>query len=109
MNSEPIWSNSVGTGVDIDKLKNKVTSVNGKTGDVELTAKDVGALSQDELQSGVNLALQQAKESGEFDGKDGNDYVLTEADIKKITEEAAATISNDLNTILATLSNGGVE
>ena len=50
------------------------------------TADEVGALSQDELQSGVNLALQQAKESGQFDGKDGadgkdgDDYVLTEAD-----------------------------
>ena len=50
------------------------------------TADEVGALSQDELQSGVNLALQQAKESGEFNGKDGkdgkdgingNDYVLS--------------------------------
>lgn len=35
------------------------------------TASEVGALSQSELQSGVDKALQQAKESGEFDGEDG--------------------------------------
>lgn len=33
----------------------------------EYTASDVGALSQEELQNGVNLALKQAKESGEFE------------------------------------------
>ena len=65
-----------------------VTSVNNKTGAVQLNAKDVGALSQDELQSGVNLALQTAKESGKFDGKDGNDYVLTEADKQEIAQMA---------------------
>jgi hypothetical protein len=60
------------------------------------TAKDVGALSQNELQNGVNLALKQAKDSGEFDGADGytpikgkdyfdgNDYVLTESDKQEI-------------------------
>ena len=53
------------------------------------TAKEVGALSQDELQNGVNFALEQAKESGEFngaDGKDGNDYVLTESDKQEIAD-----------------------
>ena len=80
------------------------------------TAKDIGALSQDELQNGVNLALKQAKESGEFKGDaftyedfteeqleslkgadgytptkgkdyfDGNDYVLTESDKQEIAD-----------------------
>ena len=62
------------------------------------TAKEVGALSQEELQNGVNLALKQAKDSGEFkgadgkdgkdgiDGKDGNDYVLTESDKQEIAD-----------------------
>jgi hypothetical protein len=71
MSNRPIIGNTVGTGFDVDRLKNRVTSVNGKTGDVKLSANDVGALSQDELQNGVNLALQQAKDSGEFDGADG--------------------------------------
>lgn len=77
-----------------------VKSVNGKksdeAGNVELNAKDVGALSQDALGEGVNQALQQAKESGAFDGKDGtdgkdgkdgkdgNDYILTESDKEEI-------------------------
>ena len=48
-----------------------VQSVNGQTGTVELTANDVGAISQDDLQTATNEALAQAKASGEFDGADG--------------------------------------
>ena len=48
-----------------------VNSVNGQTGTVELTAEDVGALSAETLKPAVNLALAQAKASGEFDGADG--------------------------------------
>ena len=49
-----------------------VESVNGKTGDVQLTAEDVGAISRDELQAVTNDVLAQAKESGEFDGEKGD-------------------------------------
>lgn len=49
-----------------------VTSVNGKTGAVELTAEDVGALARDDLQAGVDAALERAKASGEFDGPPGD-------------------------------------
>ena len=81
-----------------------VQSVNGKTGKVSLTALDVGAISQDDLQEATNEALAQAKASGEFDGeqgepgkdgvdgqpgKDGDDYVLTEADKIEIAGMAA--------------------
>lgn len=48
-----------------------VTSVNGRVGDVELDADDVGAVSKSGLQSAIDVALAQAKESGEFNGKDG--------------------------------------
>ena len=48
-----------------------VESVNGKTGAVELTAGDVGAISQDDLQNATNEALALAKASGEFDGPQG--------------------------------------
>ena len=48
-----------------------VTSVNGHTGAVQLTAADVRALAQDDLQAGVDAALAQAKASGEFDGPQG--------------------------------------
>lgn len=59
------------------------------------TAEEVGALSQNSLQTGIDLALAQAKESGLFDGPKGpqgipgNDYVLTEADKQEIAQEAA--------------------
>ena len=53
-----------------------VSSVNGKTGAVVLTAKDVGALAVDDLQGAVNDALAQAKASGEFDGRDGTSITI---------------------------------
>ena len=48
-----------------------VSSVNGQTGAVVLTAKGLGALTEDDLQSATNKALAQAKASGEFDGAQG--------------------------------------
>lgn len=48
-----------------------VSSVNGQTGAVEITAKGLGALTGDDLQSATNAALAQAKASGEFDGAQG--------------------------------------
>ena len=48
-----------------------VSSINGQTGAVEITAKGLGALTEDDLQSATNAALAQAKASGEFDGAQG--------------------------------------
>lgn len=48
-----------------------VASVNGQTGHVTITAKGLGALTEDDLQSATNAALAQAKASGEFDGAPG--------------------------------------
>lgn len=48
-----------------------VNSVNGMTGEVVLDAEDVGAVAAAELTSAINTALAQAKESGAFDGADG--------------------------------------
>jgi hypothetical protein len=48
-----------------------VTSVNEKTGAVVLTSADVGALSENELDTAINTALAQAKASGDFDGPQG--------------------------------------
>lgn len=50
-----------------------VKSVNGKIGDVTLTAEDVGAIPTEELTDAVNEALAEAKKSGAFDGADGKD------------------------------------
>ena len=105
-----------------------VQSVNGKTGEVVLSASDVGALPNttkipsniseltndsgyltehqdisgkldaNKLPEAINIALAQAKDSGEFDGYtpiknvdyfDGKDYVLTEDDKNEIAEIAA--------------------
>lgn len=63
--------NAVDEYLDENPVEIPVKSINGKTGDVKLTAKDVGAISQDELQDATNEALAQAKKSGEFDGKPG--------------------------------------
>lgn len=48
-----------------------VSSVNGQTGAVTITAEGLGALTEDDLQSATNAALAQAKASGEFDGAQG--------------------------------------
>ena len=48
-----------------------VSSVNGQTGAVTITAAGLGALTEDDLQSATNAALAQAKASGEFDGAQG--------------------------------------
>lgn len=48
-----------------------VSSVNGQTGAVTITAAGLGALTEDDLQSATNAALAQAKASGKFDGAQG--------------------------------------
>lgn len=55
----------------------------------EYTAQEVGALSQDSLDGAINDALAKAKESGEFNGDPGQNYVLTDDDKKEIAELAA--------------------
>ena len=63
--------NAVNDYLDQNPVEAPVQSVNGHTGAVKLTAKDVGAISQDNLQDATDKALAQAKASGEFDGADG--------------------------------------
>ena len=65
--------NAVNDYLEQNPVEAPVQSVNGKIGAVELTAKDVGAISQDDLQEATNEALAQAKASGEFDGAQGPD------------------------------------
>ena len=65
--------NAVEDYLEQNPVEFPVKSVNSKTGVVELTYEDVGAISQDNLQNAINKALAQAKASGEFDGKDGAD------------------------------------
>ena len=63
--------NAVEDYMEQNPVEFPVKSVNGKTGQVKLTAEDVGAISQDDLQNATNEALAKAKESGEFDGPQG--------------------------------------
>ena len=48
-----------------------VSSVNGQTGAVTITAAGLGALTEDDLKGATDRALAQAKASGEFDGAQG--------------------------------------
>lgn len=66
-----------------------VSSVNGKTGAVEITAKGLGALTEDDLQSATDKALAQAKESGAFDGAPGAGLDVTGAAVGQIVKIAA--------------------
>ena len=63
--------NAVEDYLEQKPVESPVQSVNGKTGAVELTAENVGAISQEDLQAATNEALAQAKASGEFDGPQG--------------------------------------
>lgn len=64
--NHPVWIDPDG-----DEDEETVTSVNGQSGDVTITAESLGALTEDNLQSATNTALAQAKASGEFDGAQG--------------------------------------
>ncbi len=63
-----------------------VTSVNGKTGAVNLTSADVGALSESELTSAINTALAQAVASG--DSKAEIDSFIDNVDIDYSYDES---------------------
>ena len=63
--------NAVNDYLEQNPVESPVKSVNRKTGAVELTAEDVGAISLDDLKEATNKVLAQAKESGEFDGAQG--------------------------------------
>lgn len=63
--------------------------------DTTLLWVDTSDDSDDDYQEAVNAALAQAKASGEFDGKDGNDYVLTDTDRAEIAEQAAQMVIDD--------------
>ena len=85
-----------------------VQSVNGKTGAVKLTARDVGAISQDDLQEATNEALAQAKESGEFNGADGKSAYQYAQDggYTKTEEEFAKKLASGALIVTITDNNG---
>jgi hypothetical protein len=74
--------------------------------------ENIGAVGTDELTGALAGALTEAKESGEFngkdgqdgkdgkDGQDGKDYVLTDADKTEIAEQAAGLVDAALLAII---------
>lgn len=68
-----------------------VQSVNGETGDVVLSAADVGAIAVEQLQIAINSALATAKSSGEFDGPKGDTGATGPQGLKGDTGDTGAT------------------
>ena len=105
--------NAVDDYLEKNPVEAPVQSVNGQIGKVELNAKDVGAISQDDLQEATNEALSQAKASGEFDGAPGADghtpeYGVdygTPEQIAEIAQHAAGILKPDVNQIKDNLAN----
>ena len=105
--------NAVEDYLEKNPVEAPVQSVNGKTGAVELNAEDVGAIAKTELQTTINTALAQAKESGEFDGAPGADghtpeYGVdygTPEQISGIAQSAAEILQPDLNQIKDDIAN----
>lgn len=89
-----------------------VSSVNGETGHVTITAEGLGALTEDDLQSATNAALAQAKASGEFDGAPGapgapgNDGYSPTVKIEQTDTGATITATDKTGTTTATVKNG---
>lgn len=85
-----------------------VATVNGiapdENGNVQIPVSG-GNVDQEQITIAINTALAQAKASGEFDGKDGKDYVLTEADKQEIAQEAAELVEVPDVDIPTTLPN----
>lgn len=92
-----------------------VSSVNGQTGAVTITAEGLGALTEGNLQSATNAALAQAKASGEFDGApgapgtpgapgaDGHSPTVT---VEQTDTGATITATDKSGTTAATIKNG---
>lgn len=97
--------------LEANPLDAPVTSVNGKTGDVELTAADVGALDSATLSSAVDDALAQAKASGEFDGENGKNGAdgadgTDGVGIREVRQTTTSTVSGGKNIVTVYLTDG---
>ena len=106
--------NSIGAVTQVEAVDapkqndDAVKTVNGiapdENGNVQIPVSG-GNVDQEQITIAINTALAQAKASGEFDGKDGKDYVLTEADKQEIAQEAAELVEVPDVDIPTTLPN----
>ena len=88
-----VSSEQISNAVEDYLEKNPITggASQEEVAQIHKNKEDIEKLNTDKLDASklpeaVNNALAQAKASGEFDGKDGNDYVLTDADKQEIAE-----------------------
>lgn len=68
--------------------------------------QNIDALSSESLQDGIDEALEQAKESGEFDGKDGSDGVSPTVAVSKSGKVTTVSITDKNGTKTATINDG---
>lgn len=75
-----------------DGVKGNVTSVNGKQGDVELSAEDVGAATDSDVADAVNDAWEEAQNTLQplFDSKQPKGNYITQDGLQSATETALA-------------------
>ena len=86
---EEITTNKVNVADIIDNLTTNVSNkplsaAQGVALKALIDNLSAGKLDASKLIDAINTALEQAKASGEFDGKDGDDYVLTDSDMDEI-------------------------
>ena len=86
------------------RIENGVNTVNGKAGDVVLTAADIGALGVDSLDTAIDESLSRAKESGEFDGKQGEDGV----GVSNVYQKTTSLADGGENVFVVELTDGTV-
>lgn len=103
--------NAVEDYLEQNPVEVPVQSVNGQMGEVKLTAGDVGAISQDDLQEATNEALAQAKASGEFDGAPGKDGAPGPAGadgvgIQSVEQATTSTEDGGTNVVTVTKTDG---
>lgn len=92
------YSGGGGTGGSV--TVDETLSVSGAAADAKVAGEKISKFSEaiddkldaNKLPEAINTALAQAKASGEFDGEDGSNYVLTEADKTEIAEIAAGMV-----------------
>ena len=83
------WNRGLANYVQKTELPTKTSQLENDSGYLTEHQDISGKLDATKLPEAINAALAQAKESGEFDGKDGNNYVLTDDDRTAIAEQAA--------------------
>lgn len=108
---DAITTNKVNVTDIIDNLTTNVankplSAAQGVALKALIDALGASKLDASKLTEAVNTALAQAKASGDFDGKDGEDYVLTDADKQEIVDQAVDVLSGEITDLKDGLTLG---